>query len=78
MGRNVFSSKKALFGGSIAPACEYCGHGRPATDQKMILCKKRGVVSPYYKCRRFLYDPLKRKPRQRPKLPAFSPEDFKL
>lgn len=70
--------KRSLFSTTIPPACEYCQHGRPATDPKMILCQKKGVVSPYYKCRRFLYDPLKRVPRPRPRLPRFTAEDFQL
>lgn len=69
---------KPLFGATIEPACEYCSHGRIASDPDMILCPKHGVVAPYYKCRRFDYDPLRRVPRRQPKLPSFSPEDFSL
>ena len=36
------------------------------------------IVSPYYKCKKFRYDPLRRVPKRPPKLPAFSPEDFSL
>ena len=69
---------KNLFGGNVQPACEYCEHGNSATDSTMILCKKRGVVSPMYSCRKYKYAPLKRKPRKKPQLPVFSPEDFEL
>jgi hypothetical protein len=69
---------KKMFGGNIQPACEYCEHGTPSVDSNMVLCKKRGVVSPLYSCRKFKYTPLKRKPLSKPQLPVFSPEDFEL
>ena len=38
--------KKTYYGAHIAPACAYCLHGSTAADPKMILCKRKGVVSP--------------------------------
>ena len=70
--------RKKLFLGKFPPACEYCEHGRKASDNLMILCIKKGVVSPHYACRRFVYSPLKRVPHRQPKLPTFSPEEFLL
>lgn len=70
--------RNRMFSNDIPPACEYCEHGRRAADHIMILCKKRGPVSPHYSCRRFLYSPLRRVPKRRPKLPTFSAEDFEL
>ena len=67
-----------LFGGNIPPACSYCQFGRPSSDKVMVLCRKYGPVSPYYKCRRFFYDPIKRVPRRTPALPEFSADDFSL
>ena len=58
--------KKPPYGTKISPACAYCTHGSPAADQKMVLCKNRGVVSPYFACRKFRYDPLLRVPRRQP------------
>lgn len=69
--------KTPLYGSRIAPACAYCLHGTPAADPKMILCTRRGVVSPYYACRKFRYDPLQRVP-HRQTLPHFDPKDFSL
>ncbi|WP_303944445.1 hypothetical protein [Subdoligranulum variabile] len=43
----------------------------------MVLCKLKGVVSPYYYCRRFCYDPLMRVP-HRQVLPELDPKDFTL
>lgn len=69
---------KKLFGGHISPACEYCRYGEPSADNQMILCPKKGIVAPYFACRRFSYDPLKRVPKRRKQLPSYSPEDFAL
>lgn len=69
--------RKPPYGSKIAPACAYCTEGTPAADQRMVFCKRRGVVSPYYACRRFCYDPLLRVPR-RQELPHFDPTDFTL
>ena len=60
--------KKTYYGANIAPACAYCLHGSTAADPKMILCKHKGVVSPYY---------LMRVPR-RQVLPELDPRDFTL
>ena len=62
--------KKTYYGAHIAPACAYCLHGSTAADPKMILCKRKGVVSPYYCCRKFSYDPLMRIPRHDGVYPA--------
>lgn len=69
--------KKKLYGTKIAPSCSYCIYGTPASDRKMIFCRRRGVVSPYYSCRKFRYDPLMRVPR-RQELPQLDPSDFTL
>lgn len=69
--------KKPYYGANISPACAYCQHGTPASDPKMILCRRKGVVSPYYHCWRFRYDPLLRVPR-RQMLPELDPKDFTL
>ena len=69
--------KKTYYGAHITPACAYCLHGSTAADTKMILCKRKGVVSPYYCCRKFSYDPLMRIPR-RQVLPELDPRDFTL
>lgn len=74
-GRNM---RTKLFGNEIPPACEYCEHGNASASGNMILCVKKGVVAPFYKCRKFVYAPLKRVPKRRPKLPSFTVDDFKL
>ncbi len=83
MGRYIFTVwgeamfKKSYYGSKISPACAYCLYGTPAADPKMVLCRQKGVVSPYYSCRHFCYDPLMRVP-HRQVLPELDPKDFSL
>ena len=74
----AFFKKRALFGGRIPPACEYCAHSRPSPEPDTFYCERRGVVPGHYHCRAYSYDPLRRVPKRQPRLPAFTPEDFKL
>ena len=66
--------KKPMFGANIQPACTYCEFGQKAADPRMILCAKKGVVSPYYHCKKFSYDPLRRVPRRKKRTPARAPD----
>lgn len=58
--------------------CAICAFGKKSADSEMILCYKKGVLDPSYKCRSFKYDPLKRVPKRMPDLPTYSAEDFKI
>jgi hypothetical protein len=42
--------------------CAVCEHSRPLAEGEHVLCVKKGVVSEFYCCRSFIYDPLKRLP----------------
>lgn len=44
--------------------CKYCEHASPIVSDSKMVCPKYGVVSADYKCRRFVYDPLKRDPKR--------------
>lgn len=68
--------KSKYFNNEIPPACEYCEHGKDAGDYEMVLCRMRGVVSPYYKCKKFKYSPIRRKPKVMPTLGAKTLSDF--
>ncbi|MBQ2676261.1 MAG: hypothetical protein IJN31_08535 [Peptococcaceae bacterium] len=70
--------RRKLYGNNINPACGYCAHGVLAEDRVSVLCRKKGIVSCDYKCRRFKYDPLKRIPKIAPELMQFDAEDFAL
>ena len=71
--------RKKLYGNNISPACEYCAFARRASDGRVMLCDKRGVVPMYHHCRRFRYDPLKRVPPRPAALnDKYTSEDFSL
>ena len=72
------SQKLEYFDKKITPACEYCEHGRETSEYNMILCSKKGVVSPYFRCRKFRYDPLRRIPKRDEDVKTYSPSDFSL
>lgn len=57
--------------------CALCEMAVPIDDET-VLCRKKGPVSLTYTCKKFEYDPLKRKPMQAADIKAFSEEDFKL
>ncbi|MDR0531174.1 MAG: hypothetical protein LBG83_03820 [Oscillospiraceae bacterium] len=58
--------------------CGNCRRGKPAPDGSGVLCPVRGVMRSQSSCKKYEYDPLKRKPPQTPDLPAFEPEQFRL
>jgi len=61
-----------LFRNDIEPCCAYCKHGSQISVDR-VGCVKRGIVSLWGSCRKFVYDPLKRQPERPRKLP--SPEE---
>lgn len=68
-----------LFRKPVEQLCQLCRHSTELSDNQ-VLCAKRGVVSMYYHCRKFRYDPCKRIP-PRPKaldFDKYSQEDFSL
>lgn len=70
--------KVNLFGNNIVPACEYCELGSRSKDGTMIECGKHGVVSPYFRCKKFVYSPIKRIPKRSPKRPSPDAKEFAL
>ena len=70
--------KNKLFGKNVPPACSYCEKGTLSKDGQRVLCKRKGVMHPLAKCRRYKYDPLRRKPAVDPPLPRYAQEDFSL
>jgi hypothetical protein len=53
---------------NIEKICFYCEHSSSLLTDEQVLCSRKGVVSSEYKCRKFIYDPLKRAPKRPPKL----------
>mgnify|MGYP005768675207 FL=1 len=54
--------------GEVEYACGYCRFASEVTGTEDMLCRKRGVVSKQFICKKFVYDPLKRSPRRAPAL----------
>ncbi len=50
-----------LFRRKIEPRCEYCKHSAPLGDGAFA-CVKKGVISGFDSCPRFVYDPYARVP----------------
>lgn len=69
---------KSLFDKEISPKCVYCVTGIPTADGKEILCRRKGVMQPDSSCKKFRYDPLKRRPDVFEIKPDYTEEDFKL
>ena len=46
----------------IEKYCRYCENATSLSHTEKMLCSKRGVVSSFFKCASFRYDPLKRAP----------------
>ena len=68
-----------LFRRKMPRSCSYCAWGTKLGEEQ-ILCVKRGVVAVSYACRKFEYDPCKRRPRKVKALDLqkFKDSDFNL
>lgn len=64
-----------MFRKDITHACSLCQFAK-CIDSTEFLCSRYGVVGANYKCRKFKYDPTKRIPSPKLKLP--SQLDFKI
>ncbi|MDY6017407.1 MAG: hypothetical protein ACI4I3_01130 [Acutalibacteraceae bacterium] len=60
------------------PVCEYCKNGRLSPDEKSVLCVKKGLVPTDGKCRKYSYDPLKRRPKKPLIIEQADPSEFEL
>lgn len=60
-------SKKNKY--EITKLCAYCELAECLNDPDIMLCSLNGIVAADHKCRKFLYDPLKRDPAPPIKLP---------
>ncbi len=60
------------------PNCATCVHARVIEGDAELLCVHEGVVDETDACRRYTYDPLKRRPTKHRLSGEFSAEDFKV
>jgi len=58
--------------------CANCAFGSIVEGDKDVLCVRNGVMQPDDCCSKYLYDPLKRKPRHQTIDMDYQPEDFAL
>ena len=70
--------KGLLRASKYEPACEFCRFGKSAPDGSSVLCSVRGVMRKTSRCKKYEYDPVKRKPNRAPLLPEYDPEEFAL
>lgn len=68
-----------LFRKKMPKSCHYCAFSTKL-DNSQMLCKKHGIVSETFECRKFRYDPFKRIPRkpQAPDFGKYNEDDFSL
>ena len=69
---------KKFFNKDLPKKCEYCAEAKPISGGKEYFCMKNGLVAPFDSCRKYVYDPLKRKPQGKIMGRDFDPEDLKL
>ena len=56
--------------------CLFCENASVLPQGNEVLCRLRGVVSEDHSCRKFTYDPLKRRPAPKPEMPTLSKDDI--
>ena len=66
---------KNLFKKNIPPSCEYCEIGKQISNDSVI-CIKFGVTHFKNNCKKFKYNPLKRKPKNFKKTLNLEKKDF--
>ncbi|MBE6746716.1 MAG: hypothetical protein E7558_04630 [Ruminococcaceae bacterium] len=70
--------QKLIDGNAYSKVCENCFNGRMTADGQSVLCVRNGVMRPDSTCRKYKYDPLKRRPRRPHIAGGFTEEDFTL
>ena len=68
-----FKKKKET--ADIPVACEFCEHAVLINDEENVLCAKKGIIRRGASCRKYVYDPLKRIPKQLPDIPRLTEDD---
>ena len=80
--RMIFSRKNRLWDTKEYTHCDFCLYSsQETTGEGQLRClykKRRKPVAPEDSCKKFSYDPTKRKPRELPPLTTFDPKDFEL
>ncbi len=69
---------KLGFEKKMSKYCMYCINGKPLESTDEVFCVKKGFVDKFSKCRKYKYDPLKRKPESATANTTYTADDFKL
>lgn len=67
--------KVKFFGNNIEISCDYCAHSK--INNEVQFCTINRVLK-NGKCKKFIYNPIMRKPKKTKGLPTYKPEDFLL
>lgn len=68
-----------IFSKDIMPMCIYCEHGTKIMATEDIICPKKGIVKPDFKCKKFKYTPINRIPPKKAEISDnFTKEDFEF
>ena len=74
----VTNLSNRFFNKKIPKNCSYCANARKSKALNIIFCKFKGPVFENNCCGKYVYDPLKRVPRQTQPIGKFTIEDFDL
>ena len=72
----IGKKKTKLFGNQIEVNCEYCVNSYDYDGANV--CRLNCYLQPDGNCSRFMYDPLRRAPRNPPPLETHDADEFKL
>ena len=64
-----------IFSKEVEKICAYCEHGCPIYGTDDVICAKKGLVRANFRCKKFLYTPLRRVP-PKPTAPDFQALDL--
>ncbi|MBO4693631.1 MAG: hypothetical protein J5659_04505 [Clostridia bacterium] len=67
-----------LLNDDIIKSCAWCLYGKKSEYTNDIFCKKRGITTKDYYCRKYKYDPLKRTPDKKIISDKYYGDDFSL
>ena len=74
----VICLANAFFNKNTKKACLWCEFGRTTQYSDDVFCTFKGVKNGFDCCRKYKYDPLKRRPESSTPSDNYSPDDFKL
>lgn len=67
-----------MFSKDIPKVCVYCQYGTNLHNGKHVLCHRKGIVTSDFRCKKFIYSPLKRIPKRKKNIAAFDISDFSI